>query len=216
MKYITRTYGPPPVPDRSGPVPRLNIADKTIYETFVDTEHAYHIGPGHFGHGEELVDEINEKKPQSFRCRFHIHKNTKKCTIFIQAGQKLVLHPLLARMLGFVENEFEAFDKSNAITSRSIVSPTSGFEYILVYTDIVKDSVVGTTEAPLLRTVPASRRWDEQVSHIFDSPHYVPVALSRIPRIEIKIASETGNLVPFEQGKTLIKLHFRKKSPFSL
>ena len=195
LKFINRTFGPP----------------------IGDVEHTFHIGPGHFGNPEGLLGEITSRKPKTFKGKFNfVHRSRKKCSIIIQAGQKLVLHPLLARMLGFVENEFDAFDKSTTFTSRSPVTPTSGFDYILVYTNIVKDSVVGSGEAPLLRTVPASRNWGHQQSHIFDNPHYVPVALSQIPRIEIKIASETGNLIPFEEGKTLVKLHFRKKSPFAL
>ena len=220
LKVIHRTFGPPleEPDDRRGSVPSLHMADKTALgtPTIVDRKYTFHIGPGHFARPEELLGEITSKRPPSFKSRLTFNKSTRKCTINMQAGYKLVLHPLLARMLGFVENEFEAFKRNTTFPSPSPVNPTSGFDYILIYTDIVKDSVVGTAEAPLLRTVPASRNWGQQMSHIFDSPHYMPVALSQIPRIEIKIAAETGNLIPFEQGKTLVKLHFRKKSPFAL
>ena len=83
---------------------------------------------------------------------------------------------------------------------------------IYVYTDIVEYQFVGDSMSPLLRTVTTSDKDFDSVVHAhFDSPHYISVNKTLITSINIDIRDDQGEKIHFEQGKTLVKLHFRPK-----
>ena len=76
---------------------------------------------------------------------------------------------------------------------------------------IVDDCVVGNTVAPLLRTVLVEGNYGDFVQKTYIHPHYLPISYNRINDIEISLRDDLGNLIPFEFGKVLVKLHFRRK-----
>ncbi|KAJ8043891.1 hypothetical protein HOLleu_11191 [Holothuria leucospilota] len=82
---------------------------------------------------------------------------------------------------------------------------------LYVYTDIIEHQLVGDTTAPLLRTVPAGNKFGETIDVDFSKLHYKPIARSLINNIEIDIRDETGMSIPFENGRVIVKLHFRQK-----
>ncbi len=46
---------------------------------------------------------------------------------------------------------------------------------------------------------------------MFYLSHYVPVVAKEVDRIQIDIKDDSNLSVPFQFGKTVVKLHFRKK-----
>ena len=82
---------------------------------------------------------------------------------------------------------------------------------LYVYTDIIEHQLVGDTTAPLLRTVPAGNTFGETVDVDFTKLRYKPVARSLVNDIEIDIRDETGKRIPFQNGRVIVKLHFRQK-----
>lgn len=81
-----------------------------------------------------------------------------------------------------------------------------------VYSDVAGYTNIGHITAPILRVVPFANTTGEIHFHQeFLNLHYVPVAKSFIDQVYISIKGDTGNDIPFITGKTLIKLHFRKK-----
>jgi len=76
----------------------------------------------------------------------------------------------------------------------------------------VSYSLVGDTKVPLLRVVDTQGTYGQMVSATFTHPHYVPVARSDLETIEINISNELGKPVPFEFGKLVVTLHFRRKN----
>jgi hypothetical protein len=82
---------------------------------------------------------------------------------------------------------------------------------IYVYCDIASFTAVGHAKAPLLRVCNISGKYGDTVRTIFTHPHYVPVARREIETIEININNELGKPMPFEFGKSVVTLHFRRR-----
>ena len=81
-----------------------------------------------------------------------------------------------------------------------------------VYTDIASYTYIGDVTAPLLRVVPFQQTKSDIHSHKeFLNLHFIPVAKSFIDQVHISIKRDTGYIVPFITGKSLITLHFSLK-----
>jgi hypothetical protein len=89
----------------------------------------------------------------------------------------------------------------------------AGFHSLFVYTDIVKPSFVGDSYTQLLRLVqiPSDARFGQQVLITYPNTYYVPLLTHDFETIEIHIKDDTGASIPFEFGRSIIVLHFRKR-----
>lgn len=88
-----------------------------------------------------------------------------------------------------------------------------GVDTLFIYCDLVQSQVVGDSRVALLRTVPVIGKYGDIVNHIFHSPHYIPLLNHDISSVQISICTGSGAQVGFQFGKSVIKLHFRKKRP---
>ena len=52
------------------------------------------------------------------------------------------------------------------------------------------------------------------ITKTFDNLFYVPINRKSIDRIQCNIKDDTNQLVPFESGKVIVTLHFKKAKPF--
>lgn len=121
-------------------------------------------------------------------------------------------------MLGF--DDLDSKNKITMIRSRSrgrfqIVAKHpfdlySGQYSFFVYCDLIQNQIVGNIRAPLLQIVPIKGSHNELVMHSFTTPHYVPVLKKSFDTVEISIKNDLNTLVPFDFGKTIVKLHFKK------
>ena len=84
---------------------------------------------------------------------------------------------------------------------------------LYVYCDIVEHQIVGNARAPLLRTVAVQNRHGRDISINYERPHYISVNRKLFQEIEIDIRDATGRKIPFQRGRVIVKLHFRKKAP---
>ena len=116
----------------------------------------------------------------------------------------------LAMRMGFKENEI--------LRESPIVSPfmtnIKRYTDLYVYTDIIQNQYVGDVRAPLLRVGPAKSRYGDTACVIYEQPQFLPLKRSNIQSIEINLRSNTGELVPFRSGKSILTLVFRRKSLF--
>ena len=88
----------------------------------------------------------------------------------------------------------------------------NNFRSLYVYSDIASFTLIGDTVAPLLRIVPFSH--NSKTGYVYKelkTLHYVSVSKSVVDQVHITIKTENGSVVPFETGKTILKLHFRSK-----
>ena len=82
---------------------------------------------------------------------------------------------------------------------------------LYIYCDLVEPRVVGDTSVPLLRVTPAEGKHGEMVCKTYENVHYIPVQRKQFQTLEIYIRDDTGHRVPFECGKSIVTLHFRRK-----
>ena len=84
---------------------------------------------------------------------------------------------------------------------------------LFVYSDVCRDSFIGTSEQPLLRRIVYDNK--DQNNIIYDNPYYVPIKLKEIQQIHIYIKDDKGQDASFRKGIVTVTLHF-KKFPFVL
>ena len=90
------------------------------------------------------------------------------------------------------------------------VDPNRGFNSLYVYCDAAEAIPVGDIKAPLLRVVDAAGNFGDTIHRLYMSPQYVPVSKKGFNTVEIDIRDDTGRPVPFEFGKVITTLHFRR------
>lgn len=84
--------------------------------------------------------------------------------------------------------------------------------HLYIYCNLIGEIMVGDIYAKLMRTVTTrSENYGQYVTNTFTSPHYLPLASSFENHVEISIRNDGGTLVPFESGKVIVTLHFRKR-----
>jgi hypothetical protein len=93
---------------------------------------------------------------------------------------------------------------------KDLLDINAGQRLIYVYCDAAGYNFVGKTRTPLLRVCNVSGKAGEMVRVTFNPPFYVPVARREFDTIAVDIRDELGQLVPFESGKSLVTLHFRR------
>lgn len=83
-------------------------------------------------------------------------------------------------------------------------------ETFFIYCDIIQDQYVGDTMSPLLRTVRTSSDKDN-ISIMYENPHYLPIKSTRITTINIRILDHFGKEILFSNKlkRTIVKLHFK-------
>ena len=72
---------------------------------------------------------------------------------------------------------------------------------------------MGDSEVQLLRIVPVEGKHGDMVTKAFQNLQYVPIVKKQFSTVEMNIKTDTGKDVPFESGKLITTLHFRR-SPY--
>ena len=100
----------------------------------------------------------------------------------------------------------------------STVDHNLGFHNIYIYTDAMKESnSVGETLQPCLRVVPVTD--EERHLMVYYEPqnlHFFPLRSNYIRDVEVVLRTDTGDLVPFTRGSSVITLVVRRASPLDL
>ena len=93
--------------------------------------------------------------------------------------------------------------------STQTVKPQQGQQQLIIYTDLVAQSIVGNQEKGFLRTLDAGN-----TEHQFDTTQrmYFPLGKTIFDSIAIDIQTANGQPAPFKQGSTIITLELSRKS----
>ena len=132
---------------------------------------------------------------------------------------RLLLSKKMADILGFdmtPENSKDGFRViKNKDSSRWAPDIHQGLYTFFIYCDIIEPAIIGHALAPLLRTCQAitPKSDPEQVTVIFDRPHYHALNKQYFESIEIFIKDDAGTDIAFTKGKSLVKLHLRPRKP---
>ena len=138
-------------------------------------------------------------------------KETNQLQLHLEEGKSintLVLPGSFKYMLGLESSSLPV----GTTAARYSPDLTGGLTTLYVHCNIVEPQVVGNYRSELLRTVPVDsrKRFGDTVHKLFNSPHYINVLHKNFDNIKIEIRSDTGEPIPFEYGKVIVKLHFRK------
>ena len=123
----------------------------------------------------------------------------------------------LVSMLGFELNKYYWFKDANddkEIYAERPVLLSAGTGNVYVYFDLLKHVMVGDIKAPLLRTVNRKTdvlRLEDIVEHTAFNPiQYVPLQKKSFDMIDILLATDHGEPLPFVPGKAIVVLEFRR------
>jgi len=152
-----------------------------------------------------VVDENQFGEFEVIKLKFDYIKKKMTLEINTHYVHALMLSKHLAYVLGFKE---QVLTKDHV--AEHAMDLRGGTDALYVYCNVVTNQVVGNTRVPLLRICPIQGIHGNIIEKTFYSPHYIPVLCREVDHIEIAIKSDTGTLIPFEYGKTVTKLHFRK------
>jgi hypothetical protein len=119
----------------------------------------------------------------------------------------------LAEFLGY--DGTQSYIVGNHIAERTF-DLNRNLRLLYLYSDIVSYSLVGDTKAPLIRACFTEGEFGEMIQTTFTHPHYVPLSRTNFETIEININNELGKPMPFEFGKSVVTLHFRRKNKLLL
>ena len=124
------------------------------------------------------------------------------------ANFSLQLTPTLADILGLPQHI-----KKGSQVHGTVPINLKAFTYnIIVYSDMVGESIVGGQREKILRVIPFKSGDFQQVFHReFVNVDYLPVTRDRIDDIHIRLMTDAGEPVPFVDGRVFLKLHFRRK-----
>lgn len=135
--------------------------------------------------------------------------------ITLNKGESITIHQDLSQMLGFVRKVFrrrkDSEDDVLLIASGKSVDLNASLHQIYIYSDIINETLVGNKFVPLLRIVNVRGSFGENIYTAFQDLHYVEVKTLTINSIEITLRDDQGNPVPFQYGKVIAKLHFRRR-----
>ena len=142
------------------------------------------------------------------------------CRFTLAPHESVTFHPTLSGILGFNDSVFlgvvhprtEGDELSDSqYFSDHLMDTRSSFYNMYVYSDLVSETLVGDTYVPLLQTVPIQTTVaGELVHHEYIHPQYMKLQTGSISSIHIQLCDESGNLVRFDKGHVIVKLHFKQ------
>lgn len=118
----------------------------------------------------------------------------------------------LTYMLGYGVDDFEDISDEPGMAPHP-PDMRAGVVSLYIYTDLVEHTIVGDTVAPLLRAVAIQSNFGDIVDKVFQVSHYIPVLKKDFDTVEIEIKTDQNRLLEIQFGKTIVKLHFRRRKP---
>lgn len=170
------------------------------------------IGGGHYPGASTLVSRINRRiKKITGKQDVVFEYDNLEHKIKVKTRQDVVeLSKPLGELMGFKSNKIHEKGLVHDICSNCAVDMRHGINSLYIYSDIIQCRTVGDSSVPLLRVIPASGTHGEIQSVSYLNVHYLPLQKKCFDTIQIYIADDAGELVPFEGGRSVVTLHFRR------
>lgn len=163
-----------------------------------------------FEKDKDLLKRHSQDVTDGFYATFNETLKRTKVKVNPEKIRTLRFSPRLQYMLGLHESEIGS--ESTEFIGKYIPDLRGGFYALYVYCSLVEPQIVGNATAPLLRLVNVEGSHHGSIAEkIFHTPHYVPILCREIQRIDIEIKDDFNQYVPFDFGKTILKLHVRKR-----
>lgn len=133
---------------------------------------------------------------------------THKVKMTLNTNYILSLSPGLQRFLGFSKTNFSG----GAHVADHVADLHQGFYSLYVYCPVVEPRMVGDAFVPLLREIAIEGHSGDVITKTYEKIHYIPLQHRRFETLDIYIRDDTGKPVPFEWGKVVVTLCFRRRS----
>lgn len=211
----------------------FNVMDATLTltiskDTFTEDTFTLQVPNSYYSSPTELIEVINQKIKdewsyyQKYKCSLKYNEHTKKVRAQMVVepdypGLTWEYNKALKTVMGFNElTPQSGTSEYNVILEGTKPCNLVHLYDIMVYSDIIQGSIVGDTEAPLLRAVSVDPgHWSKQCT-IYQRPQYFPLSKSKFQSISILLRTDTGSPVPFTNGRTIATLDFRRIKPYYL
>lgn len=156
----------------------------------------------------EEAQELIKNGHQGF---FYI-KNLQLVGLGFLAPVRLRFSNALAPILGFSPSVKYLCRRRTLVLgeTKADIRTNRPYKTAYIYTDIIEPVIVGDAKVRLLRTADTSCEGGSVVHRIFPAPIYLPLQTKCFDTLEIDIKTDTGRLMPFLTGKSVVVLHFRK------
>jgi hypothetical protein len=186
------------------------------------------------------LQQINslDKAPQ-LEFDKHSHRVKMKSGLINKNNISEVIYPYfgeeIEKILGFTDENgitFRSLTQRNVeiLTTEELQMITNAFEgvkcyigprcvefsssnnSIYLYSNIVEHNFIGDTFAQILRVVklPSDAKFGEQVTINYINPNYIPLQTRSFDTISLELNDDTGRAIPFQFGRVIIKLSFKK------
>ena len=177
--------------------------------------YSLHLESGHYLDIWQVLKQLNLKRaPVEWT---YSEVSRKVSLIWREPGWTVLLKAPVARKLGWPGR---VLLRRPAHSPRRLWAPgvvnLDEVDLLYVHCDLAADShLVGDKRVPLLAAVSVQGRMGEVVHYEPRVLDWLPVRSSYVSTIEVLITDGAGRRVPFETGATLVKVHLRRRSPFS-
>ncbi len=170
-----------------------------------------YIKSGYYRSGDEFASSFTHQADRTFTdfsTKFTFIEHISRIRIQIQNSneRQVVISRKLMEFLGLHE-KWSATD----LFGTDAFDPNRGLNLMYVYCDVASHAIVGYTKSPLLRIRNVAGNYGEVVRYIYERPHYLPIGRREFDSIEITINNELGEPMPFQYGKSIVTLHFRRR-----
>ena len=173
----------------------------------IECQMCTYILPKGYYNISSLIKALNQNKKTFQFSSNPITDKIVKMKVQTQAAD-LHLSPTLADILGLPQH----ISKGSSVQGTVPINLKAFTYNIIVYSDIVAESIVGGQREKILRVIPFEPGDFQQVFHReFLNVDYLPVTRDRIDDIHVRLMTDAGEPVPFVDGRVFLKLHFRRK-----
>jgi len=170
---------------------------------------------------EKIIEKINSSIDKKiYKINFRYNDKSKRVVISAMSGSyisRLIIGKYLAPILGFrtvygAKNRLKKGKKvTQIIRSPNQVSYEGGLDNLYMYTDIIREQYVGSTNTPLLRIINWSQtKTSGGIGIQFDRLYFCPLLTNNFDTIQIVIMDKQGREVMFNSGTCVVILQFKE------
>lgn len=170
---------------------------------------------------EKIIEKINSSIDQKiYKINFKYNAKSNRVVISAMSGSfiaRLIIGKYLAPILGFhtiygaKSRTRHAKKSTQIIRSPYQVSYEGGLDNLYMYTNIIREQYVGSTNTPLLRIINWTQpKTNGGIGIQFDQLYFCPLLTNNFDTIQIVIMDKQGREVMFNSGTCVVILQFKE------
>lgn len=182
-----------------------------------DEEHAKHISDGKMESHEDGIDVDGEDHDGADEDDDDDDSDEEAETaISTRVVPEAVVESPFEKKLRLLLNDFLRKNRSRKRLVKVVANKLSDLRMsaynIFVYSNLVRSTLVGSSEVPLLRTIPILQEQEgKNVGLAFDRLRYRPLASNFFSFIDIRLCDDMGDDLDFKAGKVVVTLNIRRR-----